>query len=279
MQYVVDSNRLRSDDLREYLSASKRNQIVLTDYAAMEAYCGESLTNIIKSTEVISEFPDQVVILKGTGKICALSGRRAGLRRRMIDAKQTAEFPQFIRDLANARNGDIEVQDQILKHGRDASAHLKQMRVDMSSLGQIFHSMAKTYTKDDRRVIRSGESYPLELVERIIHDVLNMTVQSFETHPHARKKPNSSEVGNTYIFRHCLCGYLLALNWIGKGGSRDVRPEKIRNDVVDANFAACPSSNKWNRVSDYLKESFVPRFQFTRRVVDSATDASRWSFS
>jgi hypothetical protein len=41
----------------------------------------------------------------------------------------------------------------------------------------------------------------------------------------------------------------------------------------------CPSSNKWNRRRVYLMESFVPRFQFTRRIADSATDASRWSFS
>ncbi len=41
----------------------------------------------------------------------------------------------------------------------------------------------------------------------------------------------------------------------------------------------CPSSNKWNRRRVYLKESFVPHFQCTRRITDSATDASRWSFS
>jgi hypothetical protein len=41
----------------------------------------------------------------------------------------------------------------------------------------------------------------------------------------------------------------------------------------------CPSSNKWNRRRVYLMESFVPHFQFTRRIADSATDASRWSFS
>ena len=42
---------------------------------------------------------------------------------------------------------------------------------------------------------------------------------------------------------------------------------------------ACPSSNKWNRGSDFLVESFVPHFQFTRRVVGSANGVSRWSFS
>ena len=41
----------------------------------------------------------------------------------------------------------------------------------------------------------------------------------------------------------------------------------------------CPSSNKWNRRSDYLMESFVPHCHVTRRVVDNANDVSRWSFS
>ncbi len=44
-------------------------------------------------------------------------------------------------------------------------------------------------------------------------------------------------------------------------------------------LAMCPSSNKWNRGSDFLVESFVPHFQFTRRVVGSANGVSRWSFS
>ena len=42
---------------------------------------------------------------------------------------------------------------------------------------------------------------------------------------------------------------------------------------------SCPSSNKWNRRSVWLMESFVPHLHVTRRVVDSATDVSRWSFS
>jgi hypothetical protein len=55
------------------------------------------------------------------------------------------------------------------------------------------------------------------------------------------------------------------------GGALEYASDSLKND--------CPSSNKWNRRRVYLKESFVPRFQFTRRIADSATDASRWSFS
>jgi hypothetical protein len=49
--------------------------------------------------------------------------------------------------------------------------------------------------------------------------------------------------------------------------------------VVYLAFSDCPSSNKWNRRSDLLMESFVPYGHVTRRVVDSANDVSRWSFA
>ena len=61
-----------------------------------------------------------------------------------------------------------------------------------------------------------------------------------------------------------------------------VSPEFARRyEIVLRHFrlGECPSSNKWNRRSVYLMESFVHHFQFTRRVVDSANDVSRWSFS
>ena len=39
----------------------------------------------------------------------------------------------------------------------------------------------------------------------------------------------------------------------------------------------CPSSNKWNMLSVWLMESFVPRLHIMRRVAHSANDVSRWS--
>ena len=51
----------------------------------------------------------------------------------------------------------------------------------------------------------------------------------------------------------------------------------VARDRVEA-MLQCPSSNKWNRRSVLLKESFVPHHRVTRRVADSANDVSRWSF-
>lgn len=41
----------------------------------------------------------------------------------------------------------------------------------------------------------------------------------------------------------------------------------------------CPSSNKWNRRSGLLVESFVPHGHVTQRIIDNATDVSQYFFS
>ena len=79
MRKVVDSNFLRSDQLHKYLSKTTNNCVVLTDYAAMEAYKGDTLASIYRSMEILSQFPKQVIVLKGTQAVCGLRGRRAGV--------------------------------------------------------------------------------------------------------------------------------------------------------------------------------------------------------
>jgi len=48
---VVDTNCLQSEALRAYLSASAHNYVILTNYAAMEAYKGDTLKSIYRSME------------------------------------------------------------------------------------------------------------------------------------------------------------------------------------------------------------------------------------
>ena len=50
--------------------------------------------------------------------------------------------------------------------------------------------------------------------------------------------PRGPEVRNTFIFRYALCGYVSILKRIEDGGAGKTKPEKLRNDVIDVNFAA-----------------------------------------
>src|SRR5438105_12681588 len=82
---VVDSGMLQSPVLHRYLSASASNYAVLPDFVSIEAYKIGSIDRILERWEVISQFPKQVIVRKGTSKICGLRGRPSGLQRRLID--------------------------------------------------------------------------------------------------------------------------------------------------------------------------------------------------
>ena len=123
---IVDSNYLQNDRLREYLSESETNFVVLTDYAAMEAYKDNTLKSIFRSMEILSDFPAQVIVLKGTQKVCRLSGRSAGLTRRMICADQTHGFSEFCDRLKRAKAGHSGIEKQLLELGSKATAQMDQ---------------------------------------------------------------------------------------------------------------------------------------------------------
>lgn len=238
MKLVVDSNQLQSDTLRAYLSKSKSNFAVLTDYAAMEAHKGNTLASIYKSMAILSDFPDQVIVLKSTRIVSGLRGRRAGLQRRLIDEVQTKGFPIYISHLRQAQRGDHRLEQQLLDLGIEATSHLDRMLADAQTTGSTIDDTAKLYSREERTAIRLGNHYPPSLVDKTINNVMHIAGHAFREHPNVRSLPTYAELPNTYIFRVALCTYLLALEWGANGGARNVAPAKLRNDFVDMNFAA-----------------------------------------
>lgn len=162
---VVDSNQLRSPQLLDYLSKSTTNFVVLTDYAAMEAYKGDTLVTIYESMAVLSQYPQQVVILKTTGVVCGLSGRGSGLQRRLIDESQTREFGVYCQRLAAAKAGNAGFQRQLLDDGKAATKQLERMLNDVHSLPDAFDDIAKSHTKDELDIrLLSGSDHGNALI-------------------------------------------------------------------------------------------------------------------
>lgn len=238
MRTVIDSNLLQSDRLRDYFAKSPANFAVLTDYAAMEAYKGDTLVSIYRSMEVLAQYPKQVIVLKSTAVICNLRGRRKHLQKRMIDYEQTDGFAGWCRGLDRAKCGDAALERQLLEKGREASAHMDRMLADAETYAANLEQAAKNYTAADLQILRSNRPYTLELFDKITGNIFNLAALLFAGHPKIVKLPPAMELPNTFIFRFALCGYLLALRWISVGGAKNVKVEKIRNDIVDASFAA-----------------------------------------
>jgi hypothetical protein len=239
MRKIVDTNFFQCEGLRAYLAKSPQHYAVLTDYAAMEAYKGDTLASIYRSMEIFSQYPKQVIVLKPTGIVCGLSGRRAGLPRRLIDERQTREFATYCRALLAAKRGDASVQAQVLKHGQVATASIDAMLADAANIPSIIDELAsETYTNEELQIVRKRSTYTEQMISKMFKNITLLSMALFRDHPRVTQKPPLAELINTFIFRIALCGNLLAQEWISVGGARGVKPERIRNDIVDISFAA-----------------------------------------
>lgn len=238
MRKVVDRNFLQSPELRKYLSSSRKNCAVITDYAAMEAFKGDTLANISSATEILSEFPKQVVVLKSTSSICHLKGRRCGFTRRMIHKDKTKGFAAWCEHLERAKAGDKDLQHQLLENGKEADAHLKRMLDDQGTYAENLEQASKRYTEAELKALRAHKPISEEMFFKVVDNILGMAAFLFAANPNIAIVPPARELPYKFIFRYALTGYLLALRWMSVGGAKNVKPEKIRNDIVDATFAA-----------------------------------------
>lgn len=235
---VIDSNMLRSDGLRTYLSRSPRNFALLPDYASMEAYKGDTLVSIYKSMDILSQFPGQVLILKNTLIVCGLRTDGAGLQRRLIDEDQTKGFPDFCQHLARAKAGDKNLQRQLLELGQAADKQMNRMLAEAEGTREAIEAFSKTYTNEERKILRERDAYTDEMIRKLFANVLLVARKILETHPNVKRLPPRKTLPNSFIFRSALCGYLMALEWVRVGGASGANPERLRNDLVDISFAA-----------------------------------------
>lgn len=238
MRKIVDSNQLQTPRLRAYLAKSKSNFAVLTDYAAMEAYQGNTLNSIYKSMEVLCDYPKQVIVLKHTNAVCGLSGRGAGLQKRLIDEEQTLDFSDYASDLVQAKNGHVLFQRKLLAYGKDATDQIEHVLGDARTMAPIIEEIASQNSKEERRSLRMRQRYTQEIIDKVMQGTMQIAAKIFASHPAVQNWPRREELPNTFVFRTLLCSYLLALDWAARGGVKDATPEKLRNDLIDMNFAA-----------------------------------------
>lgn len=236
MRMVVDSNYLQSPALRTYLSASPTNYALLTEYTAIEAFKGVQQV-IHRSMELLGEFPEQVIVLIGALEACGLSGERAQDPDGFVDRSQTQGFPEFCRHLAAARAGNAHFQGQLAERRVAAVTQMDRILADMPVLTNGFKLVEEGFSPEELKIIRRREAFTAAMKEKQVVLVLGMAAEMFRTHPSVGAVTRGPEVRDTFIFRSAVCTFVLALNEIRHGRAGIAAPGKLRNDVVDLNFA------------------------------------------
>ena len=128
---VVDANYLQKDELRDYLSKSADNKVIVTPYVELEMHKGNALINVLKSTEIIAKHPKQVILTKDPHSINRLNGRKKGLKKRLSGGGRTSTFRRWNRHTREkARCGDECSGRRIGRQAAAARAQLNDMRDD-----------------------------------------------------------------------------------------------------------------------------------------------------
>ncbi len=238
MRKIVDSNYLQSPDLKKYLSKSEDNFVVLTDFLAMETYKSNDFAEISAAMETLTQFPEQIIVLKETHIVCGLKGRKSGLQKRLIDDTQTEEFADFCADFIAAKDGDEQLQGAIQDHGQEAKAQMESTLADVESLPEAITEIDDIFSAAETDILRQDRDITDDMVDKLIENVLLLAAKLLRDHPRATNLPDAAELPNTFLFRVALCTHLRAISQITAGGPEGERPQQTRDDIVDIYFAA-----------------------------------------
>jgi len=238
LRKVVDTNYLKSAELKEYL-AKPGNHIVIPDLVLMERLRGGDLEPICQRLELLMQHPKQVLVLKTTHAVAGLrKRRRRGLQRRLVDKEQTQGFEEFCKKLELARKGDNELRKQFAEKCKLAAADLAEMAKGQDTYAANLAEHAKKYSEAELDILQKGKPITAELLRKIKGNILDLAQALFEEHPYFKKLPAVKQLPNAFLFRYAISGYIVALRRIKEGGANGASAEKIRNDLVDAMIAA-----------------------------------------
>lgn len=232
MKVVVDSNAMRSEALRNYLAARRSNRAVLIDYASVEAYKANPLVTIQRSMAILAEFPEQVLVLRGTGVIARQCSRSPDYVRRMIWDEYTAFFPVHAASIPYIGENEANmVAGALYLHGK-AQDVLSLFSADR--LREFQAATDEMFTREQLSELRRGYRSPETLVQMLEMAGRLAAYQLDDETVFGKHK--LVEVLNHFHVRHVLARILLSVQWM-LDGRPELRDGRLQNDQVDAVFA------------------------------------------
>ncbi len=241
LQKIIDQNYLREPNESLHIYLNKGNQVVLTDFACMESYKGNSLINLKRSQEIISQYQKQVKILKGTQEVINLTKENIkAVRERLIDEDSTKDYGKFCHILNHLEERGYQDQyDDFMQKSHEANEFFKTKEKDTKKILKGIELNSKSYNSDELKMLRSKKELTKKLTDEFLYKI---TKHIMILATMLMKKNNSmiydfDIVKGNYIFRYAAANYFLGLKWISDGGYQNISLNKFANDIIDMSYA------------------------------------------
>lgn len=274
---VVDQNAIRREDLlAPFLQSDPANRVILTDFCCMESYKGVADLTLPNSLRTLAPFGDQVVVLLGTRDVVSKTAVARCDSLALIDTEQTAGFGQFCRDVCSALSGNAILRATLLEHAEVANGYLAQVRAEAAGIAPAILEIATELPPPTVKRLRQGAQPTIDDIEEFTRGILILTRTFFDTHPDRLPLPSASLLPHTFVFRYSVSAYLLAVDWVRRGGIAGATPDRLANDIVDMNYVAFATyfdgiiSNDRKLQSIYAEALWFIREVFARESVPDA---------
>ncbi len=231
-RFVVDTNYLARPELRDWLAESGLHCAVLTEFAAMESYKGDTLKTLFPNMAVLIEFPRQVIVLKGAELTHGLIDRVSNPQLRLLDQEQTAAFVQFA---DHVQNPTPYVEKQMVGLGGHADVTMEKMVGEATKIAQVIPELLSIYDEKEQRILRTQAELPRDLAHKVMDQVMALAAFLLKS-AKVKRAPTFDELVDTLIFREALCIYIWTIRTLK--GTSPTNAAKIRNTMVDCTFAA-----------------------------------------
>jgi len=234
---VIDSSKLQSDELREFLSANTANLAVLPDFAWFEVYKQETVDAVFALLSVIGDFAEQITVLKSGGEIARLN---LGLPSEVAAMEQQDVAP-LIREMADIMNGPRRADPLVLHQLRNlwssaavSLAGMHEGAIDIvTSLPEMSEQM---FSQHEIRIIRTNGRYTDEMFASIFGATEQIWEALAEAYGLQWRSMLREHIMSAYLFRYALGIVIYLLWWIRTGSPKLERIDRIRNDLIDLSF-------------------------------------------
>lgn len=147
----------------------------IPDYVELEITAAGK-DNIVKSTNMLAEFPTQVIVGKQTNALANLRGRHKGAKKRFSDGKQTKTFRRWMRrNRAKLAAGDPSEQVHFERVSARAAAHLEEIKRGADTFATDLEEATKQFTEEELRRIRNREPFADEMIEKFLARIFHFS--------------------------------------------------------------------------------------------------------
>jgi hypothetical protein len=235
---MPDSNYLRDERLRKYLSAHTQHRLVIADLTLIEMFKNNALGTARDSLKIVADFPDQLFVLKPTHLWLDVKVRSEADLQQLIDPDRSADLRQLSRDYRSekALHG---FGDRMKAREREASQYMEELKEQVRLLETSLQNLLREFSPSELTQIRKGKGTTRSLKEKMFNLVDEVTVEFVRTNqePGRTAALNRHEAHGMFAYRYALCIVIAFISWVGING----QPKKLHrrvNDVVDNQIAA-----------------------------------------